>query len=282
MDMTVATAEMSQLGEYIEGLLPKVLDFGIRLVLAVVVILIGLKLIKFVRKIVRRSLERTHVDTGVIQFLDSLLKVALYAVLILAVVGKFGVDTTSVIALAGSAGVTIGLALQGSLSNFAGGVLILVLKPFRVGDYIIQGDLEGTVAEIQMFYTHLLTVDNKRVIIPNGSLANNSLINVSAQDKRRLDLDVGISYSADLRVAKNLMERMLEEEPRILVEEERTVVVSELADSAVIIKNRFWVRPNDYWQVKWDLTERIKLLFDTNGIEIPFQQLDVTVKNQEK
>lgn len=282
MDMTVATAEMSQLGEYIEGLLPKVLDFGIRLVLAVVVILIGLKLIKFVRKIVRRSLERTHVDTGVIQFLDSLLKVALYAVLILAVVGKFGVDTTSVIALAGSAGVTIGLALQGSLSNFAGGVLILVLKPFRVGDYIIQGDLEGTVAEIQMFYTHLLTVDNKRVIIPNGSLANNSLINVSAQDKRRLDLDVGISYSADLRVAKNLMERMLEEEPRILVEEERTVVVSELADSAVIIKNRFWVRPGDYWQVKWDLTERIKLLFDTNGIEIPFQQLDVTVKNQEK
>lgn len=282
MDMTVATAEMSQLGEYIEGLLPKVLDFGIRLVLAVVVILIGLKLIKFVRKIVRRSLERAHVDTGVIQFLDSLLKVALYAVLILAVVGKFGVDTTSVIALAGSAGVTIGLALQGSLSNFAGGVLILVLKPFRVGDYIIQGDLEGTVAEIQMFYTHLLTVDNKRVIIPNGSLANNSLINVSAQDKRRLDLDVGISYSADLRVAKNLMERMLEEEPRILVEEERTVVVSELADSAVIIKNRFWVRPGDYWQVKWDLTERIKLLFDTNGIEIPFQQLDVTVKNQEK
>lgn len=282
MDMTVATAEMSQLGEYIEGLLPKVLDFGIRLVLAVVVILIGLKLIKFVRKIVRRSLERAHVDTGVIQFLDSLLKVALYAVLILAVVGKFGVDTTSVIALAGSAGVTIGLALQGSLSNFAGGVLILVLKPFRVGDYIIQGDLEGAVAEIQMFYTHLLTVDNKRVIIPNGSLANNSLINVSAQDKRRLDLDVGISYSADLRVAKNLMERMLEEEPRILVEEERTVVVSELADSAVIIKNRFWVRPNDYWQVKWDLTERIKLLFDTNGIEIPFQQLDVTVKNQEK
>lgn len=278
-ELTQAVENISRLEQYLDNLLPKVLDFGIRLVLALVFFFIGAKLIKLIRRIVSRSMERAGADKGVAQFLDSLLKVLLYAILILAIVGKFGVDTTSVIALAGSAGVTIGLALQGSLSNFAGGVLILMLKPFRVGDYIVQGTLEGTVSEIQMFYTTLLTVDNRRVVIPNGSLANNSLINVTAQERRQLDLDVGISYSADLKKAKELLAGLLDEDPRVLDKESKLVVVSELADSSVVLKLRCWVATGDYWALKWDLTERIKLTFDAQGVEIPFNQLDVTLKN---
>ena len=190
----------------------------------------------------------------------------------------FGVDTTSIVALVGSAGLALGLALQGSLANFAGGVLILLVKPFKVGDYIIQGSLEGTVSEIQMIYTYLLTPDNRKVVIPNGTLADNSLINVTAEEKRRLDIDVGISYTADLRKAKEVSMGLLEKEERVLTEEERMVVVSELADSAVILKLRFWVKPEDYWSTKWDVTESVKLAFDENGIEIPFNQMDVHIR----
>lgn len=277
-ELEQAVEKVGHLQEYLEGLVPGILDFGIRLLLALLVFFIGVKLIKWIRKIVRRSMERAHADLGVIQFLDSLLKALLYGILFLAIIGKFGVDTTSVIALAGSAGVTIGLALQGSLSNFAGGVLILVLKPFRVGDYIIQDSLEGTVSEIQMFYTHLLTVDNRRVIIPNGNLVNDSLINASSQNKRQMDLNIGISYSSDLKAAKDLLNRMIEAETRIMAGEPKLVVVSELAESAVMLKVRFWVEPKDYWPVRWEFTENIKLLFDENGIEIPFNQLEVTLR----
>lgn len=277
-ELSEAVAKIGMLDQYLDTALPKILDFGVRVLLAVLFFFIGMKLIKLVRKFIRRSMERAGADVGVIQFCDSLIKVLLYLVLILATVSRFGVDTTSVIALAGSAGLTVGLALQGSLSNFAGGVLILVMKPFRVGDYIIQDSLEGTVAEIQMFYTHLLTVDNRMVVIPNGNLVNNSLVNVTAQDKRQMDLNIGISYKSDLRAAKQLLYNMIEDEPRVMAEEAKLVVVSELADSAVVLKIRFWVRPEDYWPVRWDVTERIKLMFDENGIEIPYNQLDVTIR----
>jgi len=270
--------KVSKFQEYLDLYLPKLISFGLRLLLALVVFLIGMKVIKVLRKLIRRSMERAGAELGVIQFLDSVIKVILYFVLVMLLASGFGVDTTSVMALVGSAGLAIGLALQGSLSNFAGGVLILTIKPFKVGDYIIQGDLEGTVSEIQMFYTNLLTPDNRKVVIPNGNLTDNSLINVTAQDKRRLDIDVGISYTADLRRAKELCMELIEKDERILKEEEHRVVVSELADSAVILKVRFWVRPEDYWMAKWDITEAVKLTFDEHGIEIPFPQLDVTVK----
>lgn len=273
-----AAAKVGMLDQYLDAVLPRALDFGVRLLLALLFFFIGAKLIRFVQKLVRRSMERAGADRGVTQFCDSLVKALLYLVLILAIVSQFGIDTTSVIALAGSAGLTVGLALQGSLSNFAGGVLILVMKPFRVGDYIIQDSLEGTVAEIQMFYTHLLTVDNRKVVIPNGNLVNNSLVNVTAQDKRQMDLNVGISYKSDLRAAKQLLYNRIEAEPRAMAEEAKLVVVSELADSAVVLKVRFWVRPEDYWPVRWDMTEGIKLMFDENGIEIPYNQLDVTIR----
>lgn len=277
-DLQEITEQISMAQKYIDLYLPKVISFGIRLLLTVVVFLIGMKVIKMLRKLLSRSLERGGADTGLIQFLDSLVKAILYFVLIMCLASGFGVDTTSVMALVGSAGLALGLALQGSLSNFAGGVLILLLKPFKVGDYIVQAGMEGTVSEIQMFYTCLLTADNRKVVIPNGTLANNSLINVTAQDKRRLDVNVGISYSADLKKAKEAALRLLEQDERILKDEVYQVVVTDLADSAVMLRLIFWVRPADYWNVKWDITEGVKLTFDENGIEIPFNQLDVTIK----
>lgn len=279
-ELEAVTEHISRTQEYVEKYLPVAVSFGIRLVLAVVVFLIGTRVIKLLRRIFRRFMERANADTGVIQFLDSLMKVILYFLLIMLLASGFGVDTTSVIALVGSAGLTIGLAFQGSLSNFAGGVLILLIKPFKVGDYIIYvaDGLEGTVAEIEMFYTTLLTPDNRKVVIPNGTLSNNSLINVTAQEKRRLDIDVGISYTADLKLAKDLCEKLFEENDKILKEEEHAAVVDSLADSAVILKLRFWVKPEDYWAVKWKVTEDVKLLFDAHGIEIPFNQLDVTIR----
>lgn len=280
-DLSAVTEQISRTQEYIDRYLPSVLSFGLRLLFAVIVFLVGARLIKLLRKFIRRSMERTGADVGLMQFLDSLLKVIFYFVLIMLIASGFGVDTTSVMALVGSAGLTIGLAFQGSLSNFAGGVLLLLIKPFKVGDYIIYvaDNLEGTVTEVQMFYTTLLTADNRRVVIPNGVLSNNSLVNVTAQDKRRLDIDVGIGYDSDLKLAKELCEKLLNQEEKILDDQEHIVVVDSLADSAVMLKLRFWVRPEDYWNTKWRMTENVKILFDENGIEIPFNQVDVNIKS---
>ena len=280
-DLSAVTEQISRTQEYIDRYLPSVLSFGLRLLFAVIVFLVGARLIKLLRKFIRRSMERAGADVGLMQFLDSLLKVIFYFVLIMLIASGFGVDTTSVMALVGSAGLTIGLAFQGSLSNFAGGVLLLLIKPFKVGDYIIYvaDNLEGTVTEVQMFYTTLLTADNRRVVIPNGVLSNNSLVNVTAQDKRRLDIDVGIGYDSDLKLAKELCEKLLNQEEKILDDQEHIVVVDSLADSAVMLKLRFWVRPEDYWNTKWTMTENVKILFDENGIEIPFNQVDVNIKS---
>ena len=279
-EIEAITEEIDRFQRYIDEYLPGVVGFGLRVLMALVVFFVGTRLIKLLRRIVRRSMERAGADVGVIQFIDSLLKALLYFVLVMLIASGFGVDTTSVVALVGSAGLAAGLALQGSLANFAGGVLILLVTPFKVGDYIIQGDLEGTVSEIQMIYTYLLTPDNRKVVIPNGKLADNSLINVTAQEKRRLDIDVGISYAADLKKAKEIGMKLLESEERVLKDEEQLVVVSELADSAVVLKLRFWVKPEDYWSVKWDLTEAVKLAFDENEIEIPFNQMDVHIRQE--
>ena len=274
--------EINRLTQYISGKIPGLIDFAIGVVLALLVFWIGAKIIKWIRKIIRISMEKGGVDKGVRQFVDSLVKFALYAILIFSIGSKFGLDTTSVAAALASCGVAIGLALQGSLSNFAGGVLILVLKPFVVGDYIVEDNKgrEGTVKEIQLFYTKLLTVDNKTVIIPNGTLANTSLTNVTAQDKRRLDLSVGISYDADLKKAKDLIEGLFRADEDILKEEGINVFVDNLGDSSVVIGARGWVKKDAYWTAKWRLTENIKLTLDENGIEIPFNQVVVHVKEQ--
>lgn len=275
--------ELQRLAQYFGNKIPGVIDFALGVILALIVFGIGAKLIKWVRKIVRRSLERGNVDKGVRQFTDSLLKFALYALLLFSILQKFGLDTATVAAALASCGVAIGLALQGSLSNFAGGVLILLLKPFVVGDYIVEDNKgrEGTVKEIQMFYTKLLTGDNRTVVIPNGTLANTSLTNVTAQRKRRLDVTVGIAYDADLKKAKELVFDLLQNDPDIMQDEDMKVFVSELADSAVVIGVRSWVAKEDYWTTKWRLLENIKDTFDANGIEIPFNQVVVHTSTKE-
>lgn len=274
------TQQISRTQEYIDKYLPVAISFGLRLLLTIILFIVGSRLIKVVRKIVRRSMERTGADVGVIQFMDSLIKLLLYFLLIMFLADGIGVDTTSVMALVGSAGLTIGLAFQGSLSNFAGGVLILLIKPFKVGDYIIytSGNLEGKVTKIEMFYTTLFTIDNKKVVIPNGTLSNSSLINVTAEDKRRIDITVGVSYTANLKLAKEVCLNLLAAQPAVLQDQNNMVVVDDLADSAVNLKICCWVSAEDYWSTRWELIEKIKLAFNENGIEIPFNQLDVNLK----
>ena len=269
--------EVSRFAQYIQDNIPTLIGFGIRVLLALVFFFIGRILIKWIRKIVRRSIERSSADKGVEQFVDSVLKFALYFLLIFSIASKFGVDTTSVVALIASGGVAIGLALQGSLSNFAGGVLILLLKPFEVGDYIIEDSngKEGTVKEIQIFYTKLSTIDNKTIVIPNGMLTNNSLTNATAKDERRLDLKLSISYSADLKKAKMLIENIIRQDESILKDDEIVVFVDDLADSAVVIGARAWVKNEEFWPTKWRLLETIKLTLDEHGVEIPYPQLTV-------
>lgn len=272
-----ATKEVNGFFRFIEDNIPNIVSFGIKVVLALVFFFIGGKVIKWIRKIVRRSFERTGADTGVTQFVDSMLKFGLYALLIFMIATNFGVESSSVAALIASAGVAVGLALQGSLSNFAGGILILLLKPFVVGDYIAvpQEGIEGTVKEIQIFYTKMATVDNQTVVVPNSILTSNSLTNVTARPERKLDLKVGISYDADMKQAKHIIEELLHRDLSVIQDEEIVVFVSDLADSAVMIGLRAWVKTEEYWAARWRILEQIKTEFDQAGIEIPYNQLTV-------
>lgn len=275
-----AVKEVSKLTQYLNDHIPDLIGFGVQVLLALVFFFIGGKVIKLIRKIVRRSLERSGADKGVEQFIDSLIKVSLYVLLLFSIAANLGVDTAAVAALFASSGVAIGLALQGSLSNFAGGVLILLLKPFVVGDYIIEDNHknEGTVKEIQIFYTKLATADNKTIVIPNGTLANSSLTNVTAKDVRRLDLNVDISYDADLKKAKDIIETLLKEDADILKDQEILVFVDQLAASSVVIGTRAWVKTEAYWGARWRLLEEIKLALDAHEIEIPYQQITIHEK----
>lgn len=280
-EVTDATQEVvkqvNQLTQYVQDSIPGLITFGLKVLAALVAFFIGRLVIRWIRKIVRRSFERSGADKGVEQFVDSLLKYGLYALLVFSLISSLGFDTTSVAAVLASGGVAIGLALQGSLSNFAGGVLILLLKPFVVGDYIIEdtNGKEGTVKEIQIFYTKLSTIDNKTIVIPNGMLTNNSITNATAKDERQLDLRVGISYDADIRQAKSVIENLLIKDECIIKNEQINVFVHELADNAVVLGIRAWVKNEEYWETRWRLLEEIKLLLDENGIEIPYPQMTV-------
>mgnify|MGYP001623045918 CR=1 FL=1 len=278
-----AAQEVNQFVQFIQDNIPTMIGFGIKVILALVFFFLGGKVIKWLRKLVHRSFERTNVDAGVVQFVDSMIKFGLYALLIFMIATNFGIESSSIAALIASAGVAIGLAVQGSLSNFAGGVLILLLKPFAVGDYIVvtQEGIEGTVKEIQIFYTKLATVDNQTVVVPNSILTSNSLTNVTARPERQLDLKVGIGYDSDLKKAKKLIEDMLFSDPSVIQDEEIKVFVDSLGDSAVMIGLRAWVKTEEYWTTRWRLTEQIKLTFDVEGIEIPYNQLTVNVKSEQ-
>ncbi|MCM1268180.1 MAG: mechanosensitive ion channel [Bacteroidales bacterium] len=268
---------------YLQELPEKLLRFGVRVLLALVVLFIGIQLIKLIRKILRRSFERRHVDVGVSRFLDSLIKAVLYILLFFTIASSFGLDATSVVALVGSAGVAIGLAVQGSLSNFAGGVLILLLKPFKIGDYIRDAaGNEGTVEEVQLFFTRLVTPDRHIVIVPNGTLANSNILNMSTTEERRMDLEISISYDADIRRAKEALLALLEQDPGVLQEQEKRVFVEELAESGVNLIMRCYSTNELFWETKWRLLEAAKYALDEAGISIPYPQMDVHVQKSEQ
>lgn len=269
---------------YLEGMVPSLLGFLVQVIVAIIVLLIGSRIIKFLLKLIKKSLDRSKVEAGVVTFLCSLVKYSLYFVLAMIILAQFGVTTSSVVAVLGSAGLTLGLALQGSLSNFAGGVLILLLKPFVVGDYIIDGvtGQEGTVSSITIFYTKLLTIDNRMILIPNGTLSNSSITNVTHMEKRRIDLLIGVSYEANLAKTKQVLLDVVKSEDKILPGEPVDVYVSELADSSVQMGVRAWVKTEDYWPIRWKMTEDIKNALDANGISIPYPQMDVTVAMQKE
>lgn len=269
-----------ELQAYLDGVLPAILDFLLDVIWVAVIVIVGIKLISMLVKFLKKVMERSKVEQGVSTFLTSFVKYALYAVLFMIVLSEFGVDAASVVAVLGSAGLTVGLALQGSLSNFAGGVLILLLKPFVVGDYIVEhgGGMEGTVKEITIFYTKLLTPDNKAIMVPNGSLSNGSITNASAMTKRRVDIEVRVSYDSDLSKVKAVLTDIIMNEEARLDGEDANVFVSLLGDSSITMGVRLWVKSENYWSAKWRITENIKLEFDKNGIEIPFPQMDVNLK----
>lgn len=265
-----------------EGYIPKIIGFCINILIALLIFIVGRFIIKFILKIVKKAFSRTKMEISVQKFLDSLIKAVLYVVLVIIVCDKVGIATTSFIALLGTAGVAIGLALQGSLSNFAGGVLILLLKPFKVGDYIIDNGTgkEGTVERIDLFYTVLITVDNKRITVPNGNLSNSAITNVTAFDKRRVDIAMGISYSADINLAKATMENIANTDESVRKDMEIFTFIQSLDASQVTVGLRVWVDTADYWTTYFRLNEKIKKAFDDKGIEIPFNQLEVHINNK--
>ncbi|MCI8566032.1 MAG: mechanosensitive ion channel family protein [Lachnospiraceae bacterium] len=266
------------LSEMLEGYIPTLADGILRLALAFVLFWIGRRIITWLVRLCDRTFERQGMELTVRRFLRNVLTALGYLILLMILLQLVGIAVTSLAAVFASAGVAIGLAMQGSLANFAGGLLILLMKPFVIGDYIIQGDCEGTVREIGLVYTRLQTPDNRRVMIPNGKLADSSLINVTANPTRRLDITVGIGYSSDLRLAKELLQKLGEKDPARLQEQDVQVFVSELSDSSVDLGLRLWVTSEDYWAAKWRLTEEIKLAFDEAGVEIPFRQVDVHMR----
>lgn len=256
------------MSEYVFPFLPK-------LGTAILVLVIGWLLIKLVKKLFSLSLTKAKVDPSLSQFLVGFVSILLKIVLLISVASTLGLKTTSLLAVLGSAGLAIGLALQGSLSNLAGGVLILFLKPFKVGDFIEGAGHSGSAQEIGLFNTTLLTPDNKRVVIPNGTLSNASLTNFTAEGKRRLDFTFGIGYGDDIKKAKEILARTAEEESRRLEGHDTIVAVSNLGESSVDLILRFWVKSGDYWATYWDNVEKVKLTFDKEGISIPFPQRDV-------
>ncbi len=270
------------MSEALKSWLSGLSGFGMDLLVAAVILGIGFKITGAVRRMAERSFARMEMELSLRKFLLSLIQALMYGLLIFMAAERIGIQSSSIIALLGSAGVTLGLALQGSLSNFAGGVLILLVRPFKVGDYIVSEYGEGTVAAIGLVYTTLNTVDNKTVVIPNGSLSNSPITNATAEDFRRLDLTVGIGYQSDLRKAKEILLDIYTSHPCILKDRPIQVFVDQLAASSVVIGGRGWTATGDYWQTRWDITEEIKLRFDEAGIQIPFNQLDVHVNYEGK
>ena len=269
--------QVSKLSEITDGMLTKLVDFGFDILAAIVIFIIGKIILQIIRKLVRKILNRSSADISVEKFVDSCIKVVGYLIIIITICSQIGIQTTSLITLLGTASLSIGLALQGCLTNFAGGVLILMTKPFKVDDYVVLDNVEGKVEKIDIIYTTLMTNDNKMIKIPNGTVSNSTLTNVTNQRKRRVDVEVGIHYDDDIVKAKKIALDVLNRCEYALDDEDNLVVVKQLADSSVVLEMRMWTKTEDYWTGKFYLNEEIKRKFDENGIHIPYNQLDVNV-----
>ena len=249
--------------------------YGLKIVAAIVVLILGRWIAKAVGKIARRLLTKKDVDPIIVSFVGNLTYIGLLTFVIIAALAQLGIQTASFIAVIGAAGLAIGLALQGSLANFAAGFLLVIFHPFKVGDYINAAGASGTVEEIKVFTTQLRTVDNKTIIIPNAKLTGDNITNYSAKDTRRVDMLFGASYTDDLQKVRQALQSVVEKELRILDDPPTMIVLKELADSSVNFEVRAWVKTGDYWGVYFDTIESVKKRFDEEGISIPFPQTDV-------
>ncbi|NKB38618.1 MAG: mechanosensitive ion channel [Gammaproteobacteria bacterium] len=250
-------------------------DLGMNVVLAAAILVIGLWLAKRIKNILVSMMEKRGMDTLLATFMGSIAHILISAFVLIAALGELGIQTTSLVAIIGAAGLAIGLALQGSLANFASGVMIIAFRPFKVGDFVEAGGAVGVIEGIQIFSTQMKTGDNKTIIIPNANITGGNITNYSTKDTRRVDLVFGIGYDDDIKKAKQILEDLVGKDERILKDPAPVVAVSELADSSVNFIVRPWVNSADYWAVYWDLTETVKLTFDKEGISIPYPQQNV-------
>lgn len=264
-----------QLSGYMDTAVELGMTYGPKLVLALIVLIVGLWIINRVVRVMGAGMERSKTEPTLARFFTSLVSIGLKALLLISVASMIGIETTSFIALLGAAGLAVGFALQGSLANFAGGVLVLLFKPFKVGDFVEAQGVAGSVAEIQIFNTVIRTGDNKTIIVPNGAISNGIITNYSTQPTRRVDFVFGIGYGDDIGKAKATLERLFREDERTLPEPALLIVVSELADSSVNITVRAWVEAANYWGLYFDMLEKVKQAFDAEGISIPYPQRDV-------
>ncbi|GAA0855787.1 mechanosensitive ion channel family protein [Aliiglaciecola litoralis] len=258
-----------------------VIPWGINIFFAIVIYIVGKIVVGVLVNVFGKVLARSKYDEMLVGFLKAIVNAVLMLFVIIASLNELGVDTTSLVAILGAAGLAIGLSLQGSLQNFAAGVMLLVFRPFTRGNFIEAAGTSGVVKDITIFTTIMTTGDNKEVIVPNGEIYKGNIVNYSAKETRRIDMVVGIAYDADLRKAKAILQEMLAADERILKEPEPLVAVAELADSSVNFNVRPWVKSGDYWTVKYDFTEAVKLRFDEEGIGIPFPQMDVHLHKQD-
>ena len=257
------------------------LPWIVNIALAIAIFVIGKVVIKMIIGLVRKVLNRSKMDDMLVNFILSIANAVLLLVVMVAALDQLGVDTTSLIAIVGAAGLAIGLSLQDSLKNFAAGVMLLLFKPFKEGDFVEAAGVSGVVENIAIFNSMLRTGDNRSVIVPNGAIYGGVIVNYSARETRRVDMVFGIGYDADLRQAKQLLADIIAEDARVLTEPATVIAVSELADSSVNFIVRPWVKSEDYWAVLWDTTEKVKLRFDEAGISIPFPQMDVHLHKQD-
>ncbi len=274
-------ADPSNWGVMLEHGKEFLLQYGPSLLAAIAIFFIGKWVAKWIKRLVARGMTRAEVDPMIVSFTTSMIYIGLMVFVVIAALGEIGIQTTSFIAILGAAGLAIGLALQGSLANFAAGFMLIIFRPFKVGDVIEAAGVTGKVDEIQIFTTTLRTPDNKTIIIPNGKLGNDNIINYSTQETRRVDITVGVGYDSDLKQVREVLQEIVDADGRILKDPEPLIVVGELADSSINFFVRVWVKSADYWDVFFDANETIKTRLDEAGINIPYPTMDINLHKAE-